>query len=139
MATAFEAEIRDLHAVLQGWLGGGLARTAANFAGFADCIAADFVIVSPDGTATSAGPVIDGLKAAHGRHGAGFRIRIENCVSRFDSGDYWLGTYEEWQDFPGWTTARISTVLLRRRDGARNGLEWAHLHETWMPGHAPPA
>ena len=140
MDDSFAAEIGDLHRVLEDWLGGVAPRTADAYRGFSDAIADDFIIIAPDGSVTARDPVVARIEALHGIHAGpqnSFRIRIENCALRIDNGPYCLGTYEEWQDLAGRTTARLSTVLFRRRAGARNGLEWVHLHETWLPGHAP--
>ena len=48
--------------------------------------------------------------------------------------------YEEWQYSKYSTTARISTAILKEThqkadddDSDNNGLEWVHVHETWMP------
>jgi hypothetical protein len=43
-----------------------------------------------------------------------------------------LATYEEWQVIEGETRGRLSTALFRNREGTPNGIEWVHLHETWM-------
>ena len=42
-----------------------------------------------------------------------------------------LATYEEWQEIDGKINARLSTVLLRAKADAPNGVEWLHVHETW--------
>lgn len=41
-------------------------------------------------------------------------------------------TYEEWQDTGQGERGRISSVLFRRRERAPNGVEWLHVHETWI-------
>jgi hypothetical protein len=52
-------------------------------------------------------------------------------------GDILLVTYEEWQQSGDQTTARLSTALFRDKPDAPNGLEWLHVHETWLPDRAP--
>ncbi len=39
----------------------------------------------------------------------------------------------------GETTGRRASAHLRRKDGTPNGVEWLHLHETWLPELAPKA
>ena len=135
-----EREVRDLHRFLEGWLGGRLPDGDAAFAPFPDALGPDFVIISPGGTATGRAALCRELRAAHGVHAAGdFRIRIENCRLRAAGADFCLGTYEEWQELAGRTTARLGTVFFRAEPSARHGLCWHHLHETWLPGHAPEA
>ena len=135
------AEIDELHRFLVGWLGGTLPRTEAAFAAFASVLAPDFAIVSPRGVVTERAALLGELEAAHGVHGGpgkAFAIRIENVVLRHDGDGLALFTYEEWQEIGGAAAnARISTVLFGRDAAAPNGLVWLHLHETWLPGHAP--
>ena len=54
-------------------------------------------------------------------------------------GDRALVMYEEWHSLKGEESARLSTVLFEKRAGAPNGVAWLHVHETWLPGHAPAA
>ena len=133
------AEIERLHEFLAGWLGGGLPRTEAAFAGFAGVLAPEFVIISPTGEATEGIVLMAGLEAAHGAHaGKAFAIRIENVRPRRAMGGLALLTYEEWQEIDGAiVNARLSSVLFERDEAAPNGIVWRHLHETWLPGHAP--
>ena len=139
--AAGRAEIEELHRFLVGWLGGTLPRTEAAFAAFASVLAPDFAIVSPRGVVTERAALLGELEAAHGVHGGpgkAFAIRIENVVLRHDGDGLALFTYEEWQEIGGAAAnARISTVLFARDAAAPNGLVWLHLHETWLPGHAP--
>jgi len=141
MDGAFEREVRELHVFLEDWFVGRLPDSDAAFAPFAGALSRDFVIVSPRGVATRYEPLCAELRAAHAFHAdpaADFRIRIQNCRVRFGDAACCLGTYEEWQHLSEATTARLSTVLFRRHGGARSGLQWHHLHETWLAGHAPP-
>lgn len=139
--AAGRAEIEELHRFLVGWLGGTLPRTEAAFAAFASVLAPEFTIVSPRGGVTERAALLGELEAAHGVHGGpgkAFAIRIENVTLRHDGDGLALFTYEEWQEFGGAVAnARISTVLFGRDAAAPNGLVWLHLHETWLPGHAP--
>ncbi len=134
----FEAEVRAFHDALTGWFTGTVARTEQGFSALADVIAEDFVLISPRGVVDRAAPLMSRIEGAHGVEAPGaFAIRIENCDLRVADGSHCLGTYEEWQQRDGVTTSRLSTVLFRVRDDRRHGLEWLHLHETWLEGHAP--
>ncbi len=138
MNQRFEAEIREFHDALTDWFTGGSPRTEAGYAGLADVVPADFVLISPAGVVTEGTPLMARMEGAHGVHsGVPFSIRIENCRLRVSQAPYCLGTYEEWQERDGVTTARLSTALFRTNAGLRHGLEWLHLHETWLDGHAP--
>ena len=139
------AEIERLHDFLAGWLGGALPRGDAAFAQFANVIAPEFVIVSPTGVATEGMVLMAGLEAAHGAHAdKAFAIRIEDVRLRSAMGGARGGqallTYEEWQEIGGTiVNARLSSVLFERDDTAPGSLLWRHLHETWLPNHAPEA
>ncbi len=138
MERRFEAEVREFHEALARWLLGTPARDAEGFSGLADVIAEDFMLISPRGVVDRAAPLMAAIEGAHGVHsGVLFALRIEHCRLRFADGSHCLGTYEEWQERAGVTTARLATVLFRVRAGRRHGLEWLHLHETWLAGHAP--
>lgn len=138
--TAFEAEVRALHVVIENWLAGRVTKDAESLAPFSAALAPDFMIISPRGTATERDALLAEFETAHASRkdvSPEFRIRIENCRLRFSDEHTCLGTYEEWQQGGTTSTARLSTVLFRRDAGARNGLLWQHLHETWLAGHAP--
>lgn len=138
MERRFEAEIREFHHVLNGWFSGTLERTKQGLSGLANVIAEDFILISPRGVIDRAAPLMAEIEAAHGvQSGVAFSIRIDDCRLRFADGRHCLATYEEWQQREGVTTARLATVLFRVRAGTRHGLEWLHLHETWLEGHAP--
>ena len=141
IAKGAAAEIHDLHVFLDGWLGGKLPRDAETYAGFEAVFEPGFVMISPNGATTRLADLLRNLEGAHGaRAGAvpPFAIRIEKLTPLQIWSDQALVAYEEWQDLPEGTTARQSSVLLRRAPETRNGVRWLHLHETWIEGHAPP-
>ena len=139
MDKQFEAEVVAIHDFLTGWLSGSLPKEAATYAAFAEVLADDFLIISPSGEARPRAELIPGLEQAHGVEANDFRIWIENCEVRWSDAQACVGTYEEWQESAGVKIGRLSSILFRRNDAKRNGLEWVHLHETWLPGHAPAA
>jgi hypothetical protein len=125
------AQIRDLHRVIEDWLGGRVPRTPAAFAAFADAHARDFTMVAPDGALLHRDELLPGFEGAYGT-APGLRISIsEVALVHADAGGV-VVTYEEWQDGPAGRTGRRSTVLLEPDDGAPYGLRSRHLHETWI-------
>jgi hypothetical protein len=138
MEAQFEAEVREFHVALEDWFSGRLPREPDAYAALTDVIPDDFVLISPRGAVGEGRKLMDQIEGAHGvQSGVPFAIRIENCRLRVAEGGYCLGTYEEWQTRDGATTARLSTVLFRANPALRHGLEWLHLHETWLEGQAP--
>ena len=135
MRTNYQAEIEDLHQFFVDWFSGSLPQTDAAFHRFSNVMATDMHIVSPDGQIQNRDQLIEGLWQAHGcRKGdhPSFRIWIENVRVRSSLNSAILATYEEWQAIKGDQTRRLSTVLFREKEETPNGLEWIHVHETWL-------
>jgi hypothetical protein len=126
------AEIVELHEFLEQWSNAELPATEEAFARFGDVMAPAFVIIDPDGEQVGQEPILDAIRAAHGRwREAPGHIRIENYRLHHAAGGLALATYEEWHDL-GEDRGRLSTVLFGPNDEAPNGLEWLHLHEVWI-------
>lgn len=131
MSPPWRAEIVRLHEFFEGWLGGALPDTGESFAAFEEVLADDFAIATPAGRLVSRAALVEGLRGGHGAHPE-LRIRIENAELRHSQGPIRVATYEEWQEEGGSETARLSTVVFRAREGTPNGLQWVHVHETWI-------
>ncbi len=135
LAAGCLAEVADLHRFFEAWLNGGGA--AAGFDRCERALGDGFAIVDSAGALCERGPLLSALRAAHGRHAGAdepFRIWIERPTVRMVHDPVCLVTYEEWQRIGGRTTARLSSALFRRRPDGPNGVEWLHVHETWLPG-----
>ncbi|WP_158057870.1 hypothetical protein [Halorussus halophilus] len=133
-----EREIVAFHDFLEGWLGGSLDQTDEQFERAEAVLPDEFEIVSPSGERRSGTAIRSDLRNGHGSLAAddsdpGFRIRIENVRTRFEREDSCLLTYEEWQRQGSQWEGRLSSVLFREKEGTPNGVEWVHLHETWLP------
>ena len=144
-----EAEIIRLHDFFVEWF---TARSSCgDFDKVSRALASDFHMISPRGVMETQPNLLDSLRSSYGCHrGSGFRIEIRNCKCLHKGGGgVSLWKYEEWQ-FTGGSgssssgdsssedketeTARISTVLFRDSKEGYNGVQWVHVHETWMPG-----
>jgi hypothetical protein len=131
------AEVVELHQFLEAWSNAELPANEEAFSRFGAVIAPGFSIVDPDGSVVERPPIVDAIRAAHGRWKARpGRIRIENFRLRHAAGGLALATYEEWHELPGGTTGRVSTVLFGANPSTPNSVEWLHLHEVWMPAAA---
>ncbi len=130
------AEIHELHQFFQDWFSGSLAADDSSFDRFANALAEDFSIVSPEGTRRDRAELLPGLRSAHGTD-PGTRIWIENAQLRWQRGAVALATYEEWQERGGQTTARRSSAVFEPAAEAPGGVRWIHVHEVWLPGHGP--
>ena len=137
MDSRCRAEITELHQFFQDWFNGAVPDDHRTFARFAGVMGEGFVIVTPEGRAVERAALVDGLRGAHGRWRpegkSGGRIWIENVDVRHASDGMTAVTYEEWQEVDGRVRGRLSTALFGAKPGAPNGLEWLHVHETWLP------
>ena len=135
-----EREVTDLHRFFVDWLSGALPKTEAAFARCSDVLAEGFALISPRGVLTERAALIGELKAAHGSLGGSeppFVIEVRNFRNRRTDGELCLVTYEEWQQREVQTTGRLSSAWFRARKGTPNGVEWLHVHETWLPQANP--
>jgi hypothetical protein len=101
----------------------------------AGVLAPEFVIVVPGGSAVDRDALLAGLADAGGSRADDdpvFGIEIRHVEPRLTGDGYCLVTYEEWQSGDGDETGRVSSALFRPADGAPEGVEWVHLHETWL-------
>ncbi len=130
------AEVDDLHSFFVAWMGG---EEEADFARCEAALGPGFQIVEPDGTVIDRDPLLQALGTAKGKHEDSerpFDIRIEESRARTVSDTLCLVTYVERQTVRGQPTARRSTAMFRNRTGGPNGVEWLHVHETWIKAEA---
>ena len=129
-----EREIVQLHDFLADWFTGEIGPDGNDFRYFERAIGADFSMVSPSGATIERSSVIEGVRSDHGRWrgDAAASIEIRNVTLAYSHGDVVVATYEEWQASSQGESARTSTVVFRRNAALPNGLEWVHLHETWI-------
>lgn len=136
MDEGCRAEIEELHRFFQDWFNGVLAPTEDHFVRFSSVMADGFQIIFPNGRIMGREELVRHVREAHGMYssrGAPVRIRVSHCHVRPLAKDLLLVTYEERQEGPDASRGRLSTAVLRRRDGMPNGVEWLHVHEAWLP------
>ena len=125
-------EIEELHQFFQDWFNGDLPETAVSFARFADVMAPDFEMVSPNGRSVPITFLQPALRHRYNSWQNG-RIWIENVRVHWQKGDLLLVVYEEWQSVDGEENGRLSSVLFQQQPNLPNGLLWLYVHETWLP------
>jgi hypothetical protein len=136
MEARCQTEIIELHAFFERWFTGRVESSEAQLTRVAEVLAPDFRLISPRGVVDTRGPLLAAIRRAHGARRR-CRIWIEDCRCRTLGPGLCLATYQEWQEIEGETTARLSTAIFRPRPDAPNGIEWVHLHETWLPRPSP--
>lgn len=132
-AAACLQEIDELHRFFEAWFAGRLPATSESFARVDVALSEDFEIVGPSGDLSARGPLLERLRAAHGVDDA-LRIRVENGrVRTLEPGGLLLAVYEEWHETEDGPRGRLSSALFRPWPETPNGLQWLHVHETWLP------
>jgi hypothetical protein len=130
LTAAAWAEIEIRHHFFVEWFTGradGAAMEAS-----ARAFAPDMAMIGPSGGLAGADQVIEMLRAARGRRGPDFTIRVELVAARLLAPDLVQIIYDEHQAHAGETSARRSTALFSPNDAAPEGVVWRSLHETWI-------
>jgi len=131
-----EDEIVGLHRFFEQWLTGELDDSPETFARLSDVLSERFQMIGPDGEKQERRQVLAGVRNRYGAHrgsSRAFRIRIRQVEGRYRDAAVALMTYEEWQETDGSVRGRASSALFRERADTPCGVEWLHLHETWLP------
>ncbi|MCX7341901.1 MAG: hypothetical protein NT037_15525 [Hyphomicrobiales bacterium] len=131
-ASAAGREIVALHVFFDGWLSGRLEAGEAVFTELREALSPDFTMVGPTGKRLDQAAVLGWLATSRGSRGPDFRIWIENVGFLLRRGSVQLASYDECQHSAGTDTRRRVTVVFEQKDGARNGLVWLAVHETWV-------
>lgn len=124
-------EIETLHDFFVDWYAARIPKH--EFVRMERAIAPGFEMVTPDGVRCERSAVLEAVRESYGRDDPGeFDIEIQNVelIERLDG--HALVRYEEWQTTADERTGRVSTVLLREESAAPGGLQWIHVHETWI-------
>ncbi|WP_372909892.1 hypothetical protein [Salinigranum sp.] len=124
-------EVDELHAFFELWFVGELPQRREELSRFVDVLADDFRMVQPSGLTRTRDGIATDVFEAHGAHDD---VTVETSAfePRHVGEESCLGTYEEWQSMGDERTGRVATVLFRRAAETPNGVEWVHLHETWL-------
>ena len=133
-----EAEVTDLLRFFEQWYAGELPETNEVFARFEIVLAPSFQIITPDARVIDRQSILALVRRAHpsaaetGQAG-GSKYAVRNYRHRLTIDRIGLVTYEEWQTHGAETRPRLSTALLQAKPDTPHGVEWLHVHETWMP------
>jgi len=137
MLEQTENEIRQLHQFFEGWLSGSLPNTQESFSRLENSLANAFTMISPQAQLLQRNALLRRLHQAHGSCPqltiSITNVRIGSCTDEIA-----LATYEEWQNDATARKGRLSTVVFLKKSDAHNGLQWLHVHETWLPPPSAP-
>jgi len=90
------------------------------------------VQITPSGSIVERETLVKRLRAARGSQDGSFVIFVDGTRVLWRAGDAVLVAYVERQVIAAMRTARRSTALFTRDDGAPHGVVWQHVHETWI-------
>jgi hypothetical protein len=134
MKASSEKEVRELHQFFEAWFSGRLTHNKETLDSFSEVLHPDFHIISPSGDRASKVDVVEQVDQAYSSFRDGsIRIWIEDLHFTLVTENTILVTYEEWQDINGRLKGRVSSAVLQENLDLPNGLEWLHVHETWIP------
>lgn len=131
MESSVIAEIQTLHQFFQNWFTGSIAQSEEHFARVTSVLHPQFCLIGPDGRLSDRATVISWLGEGYGTR-PDFQLWTEQIVLRHQTNHLALATYEEWQQTPGSQTVRLASAYFQRQLEAPHGVEWLHVHETWL-------
>jgi hypothetical protein len=128
-------EILELHQALEDWLGGKIEimdnLKEQKYKRIVDLHSDNFTYIVPEGELIHRDKLFNSLKKAYGVKGNNFKIWIKNIQTLFETNDFCVLIYEEWQKSDR-LTGRQSTAFFQQTFSTPNGLELIHIHETWL-------
>jgi hypothetical protein len=129
--TRASAEVVDLHRFFVDWFVAARA-DKVDFGRFERVIGEGFRMVAPSGQILDRDAVLDLVRASRASCDGDFAISIEDIQSGWQAGDTIVVCYIEAQQRGGRHSRRQSSAVFTTSSLAPNGVEWRHLHETWL-------
>ncbi|MGX8009442.1 hypothetical protein ACVDG8_010750 [Mesorhizobium sp. ORM8.1] len=129
------AEVVDLHRFFVDWFVAARADTV-DFGRFEAVMGEGLTMIAPSGAVLDRDAVIDHVRQSRASCDESFAIAIEDIGPGWQAGDMIVVLYVEAQLRGGKHSRRRSSAVFTVNSSAPNGVEWRHLHETWlqMPG-----
>ncbi|TPM49658.1 DUF4440 domain-containing protein [Mesorhizobium sp. B2-2-3] len=124
-------EIIELHRFFVDWFVASRVGKA-DFSRFERVMGEGLAMVTPDGTVLDRDAVVDHVRASRASCDEAFAISIEDIRPGWQTGDAIVVLYVEAQLRGGKHSRRQSSALFTTNPSAPNGVEWRHLHETWL-------
>ena len=124
-------EVERMHVFIEDWIGG----LRQNISPFTEALAEEFTFVPPSGSVLDREEAIAAMEAADDAHAdssPSFRVDVQDAEVQLSVYGMHLVTYREHQRIDGEWHSRTSSVWLRETTRTATGLEWVHLHETWL-------
>jgi hypothetical protein len=91
-----------------------------------------FHMIPPTGRLLDREATIDLIRSNRASYAGDFSIEIEDIRPGWEAADMIVVTYIEAQVRAGKSSRRQASALFTSSSSAPNGVEWRHLHETWL-------
>lgn len=125
------AEIVDLHRFFVDWFVEARAG-AVDFSRFEAVMGEGLTMVAPSGHILDREAVVGHVRDSRATCDDGFTIEIEDIRPGWQTTDTIVVLYVEAQLRGGKHSRRQSSAVFTTSSSAPNGVEWRHLHETWL-------
>jgi hypothetical protein len=89
-------------------------------------------MIPPSGAMLDRDAVVGYVRNNRGTFQGDYAIEIADIRPAWEANGAIAVTYIEKQERAGIKTARRATALFTESSSTPNGVEWCHLHETWM-------
>jgi hypothetical protein len=91
-----------------------------------------FHMIPPSGRLLDREATIDLIRSSRASYNGDLSIEIEDIRCGWEAADMIVVTYIEAQVRAGVSSRRQASALFTSSSSAPNGVEWRHLHETWL-------
>jgi hypothetical protein len=125
------AEIVDLHRFFVDWFVETRA-DKADFSRFESVMGEGFGMIAPSGQILDRDAVVDHVRESRATCDDDFAISIEDIRPGWQADDTIVVCYIEAQLRGGKHSRRRSSAVFTTSSSTPNGVEWRHLHETWL-------
>ena len=124
-------EIVSLHEFFVAWYDKNTA-DATDFNRFDKVMGLGIQMIPPSGDMLDRDAVVSYVRDNRATFDGDYAIEIADVRPAWEASNVIVVTYIEKQERRGVKTARRASALFVENSSAPNGVEWRHLHETWM-------
>ena len=124
-------EVVSLHEFFVAWYDKATA-DATDFDRFDKVMGPGMKMIPPGGDMLERDAVVSYVRDNRATFDGDYAIEIADVEPSWEAGGMIVVTYIEKQERRGIRTARRASALFVESSSAPNGVEWRHLHETWM-------
>jgi len=134
MKEQCQKEIEELHQFFEQWYNGVIPSSTDHLSRFENALSYNFNLITPEGKLFTKETILNLVKRAYGtRQDQLLFIWTKNFRFKELTPNYLIVMYEEWQKIADNDIGRLSTAIFRKNNLLDSGVEWLHVHETWLP------